>query len=161
MSGDTHGQAGAVSLRESPSRAVDTRRCGIPPAEYVTQAARVLPTLKPRRVTPHVLRHSCAVALLQAGIDLSVIRDYLGHASVATTSRYVTRQSADEARRPGGVLASRRSFPVTTDTLASARRPPRFFEYPLSPSIYAAYALDPVHEDRLLWTRRGIRTVAG
>jgi site-specific recombinase XerD len=37
-----------------------------------------------------VLRHSCAVALLQAGVDLTVIRDYLGHASVATTSRYVT-----------------------------------------------------------------------
>jgi len=34
--------------------------------------------------------HSCAVALLQAGVDLTVIRDYLGHASVATTSRYVT-----------------------------------------------------------------------
>jgi integrase/recombinase XerD len=36
------------------------------------------------------MRHSCAVALLQAGIDVSVIRDYLGHASVATTSRYIT-----------------------------------------------------------------------
>jgi len=34
--------------------------------------------------------HSCAVALLQAGVDVSVIRDYLGHASVATTSRYIT-----------------------------------------------------------------------
>jgi integrase/recombinase XerD len=43
-----------------------------------------------RRVTPHMLRHSCAVALLQAGVDVSVIRDYLGHASVATTSRYIT-----------------------------------------------------------------------
>ena len=37
-----------------------------------------------------MLRHSCAVALLQAGVDVSVIRDYLGHASVATTSRYIT-----------------------------------------------------------------------
>jgi len=36
------------------------------------------------------MRHSCAVALLQVGIDVSVIRDYLGHASVATTSRYIT-----------------------------------------------------------------------
>jgi integrase len=36
------------------------------------------------------MRHSCAVALLQAGVDVSVIRDYLGHASVATTSRYIT-----------------------------------------------------------------------
>ena len=41
-------------------------------------------------MTPHVLRHSCAIALLQAGVDVSVIRDYLGHASVATTSRYIT-----------------------------------------------------------------------
>lgn len=45
--------------------------------------------LRCRRVTPHVLRHSCAVALLQAGVDVTVIRDYLGHASVATTSRYI------------------------------------------------------------------------
>jgi site-specific recombinase XerD len=35
-----------------------------------------------------MLRHSCACALLQAGVDLTVIRDYLGHASIATTSRY-------------------------------------------------------------------------
>jgi site-specific recombinase XerD len=41
------------------------------------------------RLTPHMLRHSCAVALLQAGIDVTVIRDYLGHASIATTSRYL------------------------------------------------------------------------
>jgi len=34
-------------------------------------------------------RHSCAVALLQAGIDLTAIRDYLGHSSVTTTSRYL------------------------------------------------------------------------
>jgi integrase/recombinase XerD len=45
----------------------------------------------PRRpLHPHLLRHSCAVALLQAGVDLTVIRDYLGHASVATTNRYVS-----------------------------------------------------------------------
>ncbi|SEI28618.1 Phage integrase family protein, partial [Paraburkholderia hospita] len=41
-------------------------------------------------ITPHVLRHSCAVALLQSGTDVTVIRDYLGHTSVATTSRYIT-----------------------------------------------------------------------
>ena len=59
-------------------------------AQHVEKAAETLPQLKTKRVTPHVLRHSCAVALLQAGVDVSVIRDYLGHTSVATTSRYIT-----------------------------------------------------------------------
>lgn len=58
--------------------------------KYLRFAADRLPTLRKRRVTPHMLRHSCAAALLQAGVDVSVIRDYLGHASVATTSRYIT-----------------------------------------------------------------------
>jgi integrase/recombinase XerD len=47
-------------------------------------------TLVRKQITPHVLRHSCAVALLQSGTDVIVIRDYLGHASVATTGRYIT-----------------------------------------------------------------------
>ena len=59
-------------------------------AKYVALASRALPALKRRKITPHVLRHSCAVALLQAGVDITVIRDYLGHASVATTGRYVS-----------------------------------------------------------------------
>jgi site-specific recombinase XerD len=47
------------------------------------------PSLPKSPIHPHTLRHSCAVALLQAGIDLTAIRDYLGHASIATTSRYL------------------------------------------------------------------------
>lgn len=58
-------------------------------AKYVRGAVTSTPTLTRRHVTPHVLRHSCAVALLQAGVDITVIRDYLGHVSVATTSRYL------------------------------------------------------------------------
>ena len=58
--------------------------------KYTTIAAREAPALRRRRITPHVLRHSCAVALLQGGTDVTVIRDYLGHASIATTSRYIT-----------------------------------------------------------------------
>jgi integrase/recombinase XerD len=44
----------------------------------------------PINISPHLLRHSCAVALLQAGVDLITIRDQLGHVSVATTGRYAT-----------------------------------------------------------------------
>lgn len=58
--------------------------------KYVRLAAKGQSPQRLRHVTPHMLRHSCAVALLQAGVDVSVIRDYLGHASVATTSRYIT-----------------------------------------------------------------------
>jgi integrase/recombinase XerD len=58
--------------------------------KYSLSAARVTPALRRRRVTPHMFRHSCAVALLQAGVDITVIRDYLGHASISTTSRYVS-----------------------------------------------------------------------
>jgi site-specific recombinase XerD len=58
--------------------------------KHVTAVARQRPTLRRLRVTPHAVRHSCAVALLQSGSDVTVIRDYLGHASVATTGRYIT-----------------------------------------------------------------------
>ena len=40
-------------------------------------------------VTPHVVRHTTAMMLLQAGVDLSVIALWLGHESVNTTHRYV------------------------------------------------------------------------
>ena len=56
-------------------------------AKHAATAARADPTFL-KRVSPHMLRHSCACALLQAGVDLTVIRDYLGHASITTTSRY-------------------------------------------------------------------------
>ncbi len=58
--------------------------------KYARRVAIRHPVLRRSRISPHVLRHSCAVALLQAGVDVTVIRDYLGHASIATTSRYVT-----------------------------------------------------------------------
>lgn len=58
--------------------------------KYVRLSAKGQSAPRLRHVTPHMLRHSCAVALLQTGVDVSVIRDYLGHASVATTSRYIT-----------------------------------------------------------------------
>jgi len=57
--------------------------------KHASAASRKRPALARKRITPHVLRHSCAVALLQSGTDITVIRDYLGHASITTTGRYV------------------------------------------------------------------------
>lgn len=59
-------------------------------AKHAAAAAQTNPALQRKHITPHVLRHSCAVALLQSGADVTVIRDYLGHASIATTGRYIT-----------------------------------------------------------------------
>ena len=56
---------------------------------YYRSARRRKSSLPQPRIHPHALRHSCAIALLQAGIELTVIRDYLGHSSVATTGRYL------------------------------------------------------------------------
>ncbi len=41
-----------------------------------------------RRVTPHVFRHTTAVHLLEAGVEVNVIRGWLGHVSLETTNRY-------------------------------------------------------------------------
>lgn len=46
-------------------------------------------SLREKRVTPHLLRHSCAVELLQAGIDRTMIALWLGHESVETTQIYL------------------------------------------------------------------------
>ena len=61
---------------------------------HYEKARRIDSNLPSIRVHPHLLRHSCAVALLQARTDLTIIRDYLGHHSVATTSRYLQTNMA-------------------------------------------------------------------
>ena len=50
-------------------------------------AARV-PGLKGRKITPHVVRHTSACALVRAGVDLNTIRAWLGHVSLDTTNIY-------------------------------------------------------------------------
>jgi site-specific recombinase XerD len=58
-------------------------------AKYVRVAAERCPSLTSKRVSPHVLRHSAAMELLQAGVDCSVIALWLGHESIETTQTYL------------------------------------------------------------------------
>jgi site-specific recombinase XerD len=53
----------------------------------------------PRRISPHVWRHTAAVHLLEAGVDVNVIRGWLGHVSLNTTHRYaeITMRMKTEA----------------------------------------------------------------
>jgi site-specific recombinase XerD len=58
-------------------------------AKHVRVAGESCPSLKSKRVSPHVLRHSAAMELLQAGVDCSVIALWLGHESIETTQTYL------------------------------------------------------------------------
>lgn len=56
---------------------------------HTATARRVCPSLIDKVVTPHTLRHAAAMALLQHGVDLSVIALWLGHESTETTEIYL------------------------------------------------------------------------
>ena len=55
----------------------------------VAIAARTVPPLTSKAISPHTLRHTAAMNLLQSGVDLTTIQSWLGHASVNTTHQYV------------------------------------------------------------------------
>ena len=58
-------------------------------AKHLATARKCCPSLEKKRVSPHVLRHSAAMELLQAGVDHSVIALWLGHERVETTQMYL------------------------------------------------------------------------
>jgi len=83
--------------------------------KYTKLAQRVAPSLARKSVHPHTLRHTTAVHLLQAGVDLVSISHWLGHASVETTNRY----TAVDLETKRAALA--RTHPVGDTALAAWR----------------------------------------
>jgi len=83
--------------------------------KYVTAAERLHPHLREKRVAPHTFRHTAAVHLVAAGVDVTVIQSWLGHAHLDTTFLYAranveTKQQALEQ----------------VDGIARPSRPPRW-----------------------------------
>jgi site-specific recombinase XerD len=79
-------------------------------AQYVAAAAKELPSLRDKRISPHTFRHTAGVQLVAAGVDVTVIRSWLGHVSLDTTNHYAranieTKRRAielvDRSTRPG------------------------------------------------------------
>jgi site-specific recombinase XerD len=58
-------------------------------AKYTAIARKTCISLRKKRVTPHMARHTAAMELLQAGVDLTVIALWLGHESTKTTQIYL------------------------------------------------------------------------
>lgn len=56
---------------------------------HAETAAADCPSLHGRNITPHVFRHTTALRLIEAGNDVFIVRDWLGHADISTTSQYV------------------------------------------------------------------------
>jgi site-specific recombinase XerD len=80
-------------------------------AQYVRAAADEIPTLRSKRVHPYTFRHTAGVQLVGAGVDITVIRSWLGHLSLDTTNHYAranieTKRRAielvDPSTRPSG-----------------------------------------------------------
>jgi len=81
-------------------------------AKHVAVARQACSSLMRKRVSPHVLRHSAAMDLLQHGVDRSVIALWLGHESIETTQMYLhasleLKESALAKTAPLGVPAGR------------------------------------------------------
>ena len=83
--------------QRAPTKQVFLNRCGQPITRFgihtlvkrcAQKAAAVVPSLASKRVSPHTLRHTTAVFLLRAGVDINTIRAWLGHVSINTTQVY-------------------------------------------------------------------------
>lgn len=81
-------------------------------AKHSTCAAKSCPSLREKRVTPHVLRHTAAMRLLQGGVDISLIALWLGHEQTETTQIYLHADLAIKERAlaktaPAGIKPGR------------------------------------------------------
>jgi site-specific recombinase XerD len=75
------------------------------------QASQTLPSLTTKRISPHCLRHTCAVHLLRAGVDINTIRAWLGHVSLDTTHIYAEVDLEMKAK-----ALARCEFPTTAQS---------------------------------------------
>ena len=78
--------------------------------------------LRSRGISPHIVRHTTAVHLLRAGVDINTIRAWLGHVSIDTTNIYaeVDLEMKAKALAHCEIEAEKRSRPWCSDTTLMA-----------------------------------------
>lgn len=77
----------------------------------VARAATRVPSLNTKQVSPHSVRHTTAVHLLRAGVDINTIRAWLGHVSLETTNRYAEVDLEMKAKALAACAISGRDSP--------------------------------------------------
>jgi len=85
------------------------------------KACETCPSLQNRRISPHTIRHTTAMHLLQSGVDISVIALWLGHESIETTHLYVEADLAMKEKTLGKLqppTVSRTRYRPTDNLLA-------------------------------------------
>ena len=129
-------------LSQCPRLGSKPRWAGDLLAKHLAAARITCPSLKNKRVSPHVLRHSAAMDLLQHGVDRSVIALWLGHESMETTQVYLHANLALKEQalakteplrgRPGRY---RPSDKLLTSCRASENAEPKELNHTKSPSF--------------------------
>ena len=90
---------------------------------HLRTATKHRPSLERKRIGPHTFRHTAAMHLLQAGVELNVIRAWLGHVSIATTSQYIEidmkmkREALQRCEPPASVTVRGNSWRLRGDLI--------------------------------------------
>jgi site-specific recombinase XerD len=87
--------------------------------ECGNQAKANMPSLQTKRVSPHKIRHTTAVHLLRAGVDINTIRAWLGHVSLDTTHVYAEVDLEMKAKALAAVDLPAMDLPVSPNQLPS------------------------------------------
>ena len=83
------GEPGDPLFPTSRGRALSRDAIALLVTKYAMTAAATCPTLRAKPVSPHTLRHTCAMNLLRSGVDPAVIALWLGHANLRSVERYI------------------------------------------------------------------------
>jgi len=128
----TMDQLRRIAAQRGPEQRVFQNRNGQPITRFgihtlverhALKAATIEPSLKKKRVSPHVIRHSTATHLLRAGVDINTIRAWLGHVSLNTTNIYAETDLETKAR--------------ALETCAPAKKGPRVKPWGDQPDLMA------------------------
>jgi site-specific recombinase XerD len=95
-------------------------------ARRVATAAKTCPSLLTRKITPHTFRHTTAMHLLQSGVDLNMIRSWLGHSSIETTNLYI---EIDLEMKRRTLQSCENLLPKTGKKVPSWRRNPNILDW--------------------------------